>query len=430
MYLTKIAVIDPQICGISGDMFLSSLVDCGANKDKIIKKIRLLEKQFPGATIHDIKFVQTETNGFRATAFLMELEENFSEMEAVEMLRIMTRCCETAELSQRGKRFVLESLNTLIRVESVIHNKQPKDLHLHESASIDTAVDLIGSAVALEDLNLFNDTVFYATRVSVGGGFTEFSHGKMPNPTNAVLEISKDLKIPIIGGPVSSEISTPTGVAILSGLKIRRMQFYPEMTVEKIGYGAGKKRFEKIPNILRICIGLDYKEDLISKDFVTVLETNIDDVSGEILGNLAERLSAPELGVKDFSIVNGLTKKNRPVNILKVICSEQEEKNIARIIFEETGTLGIRRVINERYTLERYSLSVPIIVNGREFMVAVKISKDDQGNIIKVKPEYEDIKKIAIESELGYKKTLDLVNNLIFQKGVIKGSNNDGYKVN
>src|SRR5690606_7912467 len=144
------------------------------------------------------------------------------------------------------------------------------------------------------------------------------------NPTNAVLEISKDLKIPIIGGPVSSEISTPTGVAILSGLKIRRMQFYPEMTVEKIGYGAGKKRFEKIPNILRICIGLDYKEDLISKDFVTVLETNIDDVSGEILGNLAERLSAPELGVKDFSIVNGLTKKNRPVNILKVICSEQE----------------------------------------------------------------------------------------------------------
>lgn len=416
--MTKIAVIDAQVCGISGDMFLSALVDCGANKGKIIKILRLLEGVFPGSVIKDINFLQTDTNGIRATKFHLDLEENYSKRKAVEMLRIMTKCCENAKLSKNGKQFVLESLKALIRVESVIHGKKAKDLHLHESASIDTAADLIGSAVALEDLDLFDDTVFYTTKVAVGGGFTVFSHGRVPNPTNAVLEMLKNLKIPFVGGPVNSEITTPTGVAILSGLKVRGTLFYPEISVDKIGYGSGAKRFESVPNILRVCIGRNSTEDTISRDFVSVLETNIDDASGEILGNLVEKLSEAELGVKDFSIVNGLTKKNRPVNILKVICCEGSEKRIVKVIFEETGTLGVRKIVNERYRLERYSLLIPINVKGRDFMVAVKISKDDQGNVINVKPEYEDIKEIAKESDFSYKKALELVNNLIFQKKV------------
>lgn len=419
--MTKIAVIDAQVCGISGDMFLSALVDCGANKTNIIKKIRLLEDLFPGSMIKNANFILTESNGIRATKFHIDLEENYSERKAVEMLRIMTKCCKTARLGKKGTQFVLESLKAIIRVESVIHNKNPKNLHLHESASIDTAADLIGSAIALEDLHLFDNTVFYTTKVAVGGGFTEFSHGRVPNPTNAVLEMLKNLKIPIVGGPVNSEITTPTGVAILYGLKTKRTLFYPEITVNKIGYGSGVKRFENVPNILRVCIGRTSKENNFSKDFVTVLETNIDDTSGEILGTLVERLSSAELGVKDVSIVNGLTKKNRPVNILKVICSERSERKIVKIIFEETGTLGIRKVINERYRLERYSLLIPVNVKGRDFMVAVKISKDHHGNVINVKPEYEDIKEIAKRSDFSYKKTLELVNNLIFQKKVYQG---------
>lgn len=416
--MTKIAVIDAQLCGISGDMFLSALVDCGADRVKIIKKIRLLEKLFTGSVIKDIDFLTTESNGIRATKFRLDLEERYSERSATEMLQIMTKCCDIAKLSEGGRQFAINSLNAIIKGEAAIHNKSPKNLHLHEASSIDTAADLIGSAVALEDLDLFDDTVFYSTKVAVGGGITRFSHGLIPNPTNAILEMLKNLKIPIVGGPVESELTTPTGVAILSGLNARKTQFYPDVFIKKIGYGAGVKRFENIPNLLRVCIGGNISEDKISKDFVSVLETNIDDVSGEVLGNLVEKLSVGDLGVKDVSIINGLTKKNRPLSILKVICSEKTEKKIVKIIFEETGTLGIRKVINERYRLERRETIVPVKIMKKDFMIAVKISKDDSGNVINVKPEYEEIKVISKELGFSYKKTLELVNNLIFQKKV------------
>ncbi len=416
--MTKIAVIDAQLCGISGDMFLSALVDCGADRIKILKKIRLLENLFTGSVIKNIDFLTTESNGIKATKFHLDLEERNSERSATEMLKIMVKCCNTAKLSESGRQFAINSLRAIIKVESAIHNKSPKNLHLHEASSIDTAADLIGSAVALEDLDLFDDTIFYTTKVAVGGGITRFSHGIIPNPTNAVLEMLKNLKIPIVGGPVESEVTTPTGVAILFGLNARKTLFYPDIFINKIGYGSGVKRFENIPNLLRVCIGSNVSKDNISKDFVSVLETNIDDVSGEIIGNLVEKLSVVELGVKDVSIVNGLTKKNRPLNILKVICSEKTEKNIVKIIFEETGTLGIRKVINERYRLERHETIIPVKIMKKDFMIAVKISKDDSGNVINMKPEYEEIKDIAKKLGFSYKKTLELVNNLIFQKRV------------
>jgi len=416
--VTKIVVIDAQVCGISGDMFLSALVDCGADKNKIIKKIKLIEKQFGGSIIKDLDFITTESNGIKATKLLIDLEEKITERKALETLRILTRCCEVSKITERGKKFVIESMKAIIRVECLIHNKTPKDLHLHESSSIDTGIDLIGSAVALDDLDLFNDTVFYITKVAVGGGFTKFSHGLIPNPTNAVLHMLKDLKITIVGGPVNSEVTTPTGVAILFGLNAQKTLFYPSISVNQIGYGSGLKRFEGIPNLLRMCIGTASDEYDISKDTVSVLETNIDDTTGEILGNLIEKLSSSNLGIKDVTITNGLTKKNRPVHILKVICSEQTEKKIVKTIFEETGTLGIRRTYNERYRLNRYNIILPINIKNNNFVINAKISKDTLGNVISVKPEFESIKYIAKRLDYSHRKTLELVNNLIFQKRI------------
>lgn len=416
--MTKIVVIDAQVCGISGDMFLSALVDCGADKNKIIKKIKLIEKQFGGSIIKDLDFITTESNGIKATKLLIDLEEKITERKALETLRILTRCCEVSKITERGKKFVIESMKAIIRVECLIHNKTPKDLHLHESSSIDTGIDLIGSAVALDDLDLFNDTVFYITKVAVGGGFTKFSHGLIPNPTNAVLHMLKDLKITIVGGPVNSEVTTPTGVAILFGLNAQKTLFYPSISVNQIGYGSGLKRFEGIPNLLRMCIGTASDEYDISKDTVSVLETNIDDTTGEILGNLIEKLSSSNLGIKDVTITNGLTKKNRPVHILKVICSEQTEKKIVKTIFEETGTLGIRRTYNERYRLNRYNIILPVNIKNNNFVINAKISKDTLGNVISVKPEFESIKYIAKRLDYSHRKTLELVNNLIFQKRI------------
>jgi uncharacterized protein (TIGR00299 family) protein len=413
--LRKVVVIDTQVAGISGDMFLSALVDCGANKNRIINNIKMIEKLFSDTRIKKIEFINSESNGIRATKFLFEIEEKILERKASEMLRILANCCDVTNLSEMAKKFVMETIKTIVRAESRIHDKEVIDLHLHESSSIDTAADIIGSATALDDLNLFFDTTFYSTKVAVGGGTTQFSHGTVPNPTNAVLEIFRILEIPITGGPAHTEMTTPTGAAILAGLNPKIISTYPEFIPHKIGYGAGFKKFEGIPNILRISIGKSNIHDSIQLDTVSVLETNIDDMSGEMMGHLVEKLSKQDVGVKDVTLVSGITKKNRPVHILKVTCSEDIEKGIIELIFNETGTLGIRKTINERYKLERFSVLLPIIIENREYIISVKISKDQQGKTINVKPEFDNIREIANNLGLSLKRTMETVNNLIFQ---------------
>jgi len=416
--LRKIVVIDPQVAGISGDMFLSALVDCGANKNKIINNIKTIEKLFSDTIIKKIEFINSESNGIRATKFLFDIEEKLLERNASEMLRILANCCDVTNLSELAKKFVMETMKTIIRVESRIHNKEVKDLHLHESSSIDTAADIIGSATALDDLDLLYDTTFYSTKVAVGGGTTQFSHGTIPNPTNAVLEIFRILELPIAGGPAHSEMTTPTGAAILAGLNPKIISTYPEFIPHKIGYGAGFKKFEGIPNILRISIGKSNIYASIQSDTVSVLETNIDDMAGEMIGDLVEKLSKLDAGVKDVTLVSGITKKNRPVHILKVICSEYIEKRIIELIFNETGTLGIRKTINERYKLERFSVLLPITIQNQEYVISVKISKDQHGKIINIKPEFDNIREIANKIGFPMKKTMDTVNNLIFQRNL------------
>jgi len=416
--LRKIVVIDPQVAGISGDMFLSALVDCGANKNKIINNIKTIEKLFSDTIIKKIEFINSESNGIRATKFLFDIEEKLLERNASEMLRILANCCDVTNLSELAKKFVMETMKIIIRVESRIHDKEVKDLHLHESSSIDTAADIIGSATALDDLDLLYDTTFYSTKVAVGGGTTQFSHGTIPNPTNAVLEIFRILELPIAGGPAHSEMTTPTGAAILAGLNPKIISTYPEFIPHKIGYGAGFKKFEGIPNILRISIGKSNIYASIQSDTVSVLETNIDDMAGEMIGDLVEKLSKLDAGVKDVTLVSGITKKNRPVHILKVICSEYIEKRIIELIFNETGTLGIRKTINERYKLERFSVLLPITIQNQEYVISVKISKDQHGKIINIKPEFDNIREIANKIGFPMKKTMDTVNNLIFQRNL------------
>ncbi|MDQ3084549.1 MAG: nickel pincer cofactor biosynthesis protein LarC [Thermoproteota archaeon] len=411
-------VIDPQVAGISGDMFLSALVDCGADKNKIINNIKTIEKLFSDTIIKKIEFINSESNGIRATKFLFDIEEKLLERNASEMLRILANCCDVTNLSELAKKFVMETMKIIIRVESRIHDKEVKDLHLHESSSIDTAADIIGSATALDDLDLLYDTTFYSTKVAVGGGTTQFSHGTIPNPTNAVLEIFRILELPIAGGPAHSEMTTPTGAAILAGLNPKIISTYPEFIPHKIGYGAGFKKFEGIPNILRISIGKSNIYASIQSDTVSVLETNIDDMAGEMIGDLVEKLSKLDAGVKDVTLVSGITKKNRPVHILKVICSEDIEKRIIELIFNETGTLGIRKTINERYKLERFSVLLPITIQNQEYVISVKISKDQHGKIINIKPEFDNIREIANKLGIPLKKTMDTVNNLIFQRNL------------
>jgi pyridinium-3,5-bisthiocarboxylic acid mononucleotide nickel chelatase len=410
---SRIAIIDSQMSGISGDMLLSSLVHAGANKQKVLNAILTCQNFLKGSKIKHADFVRTTSSGFSATQFQFKYTDSVSRRRGIEMYRSLGLCCDSLDMQQRAKTFVLESLKTIIKSESIIHGEEVGAIHLHETSSIDTFADLIGSAVALEDLGLFDSRIF-STRVCVGGGYLKFSHGTISNPGNAVLEIFKERQFSLLGGEIQEELTTPTGAAMLVNLTSESINYYPSFSPEKIGYGAGHKTLKDVPNILRLVIG---KSSFISKastDIVYLLETNVDDVSGEVIGNLIDVLM--EAGALDVVAIPALSKKNRPVYVIRVMTNQSNMNSIMDLLLRESGSLGTRIQELNRFVLPRTVLSVPLDIDDKHFNVHVKIAKDTMGNTIIIKPEFEDIKLIASQLEMSFKRTMDLVTAKALQR--------------
>ena len=410
---TKIAIIDSQVSGISGDMLLSSLVDAGADKQKVLNAILACQNYLKGSKIKHVDFIRTTQNGFSATQFQLKYNDSVSQRRGMEMYRSLGLCCDSLKMQQRAKTFVLESFKTILKSESIIHGEKINTIHLHETSSIDTFADLIGSAIALDDLGLF-DSRIYSTGVGVGGGYFKFSHGITSNPSSAVLEIFKERQFTLLGGTVLEELTTPTGAAMLVNLASETINYYPSFSPEKLGYGAGQKKFKDVPNILRLVIG---RSSLISKagtDTVHLLETNVDDVSGEVIGNLIDVLT--KAGALDVVAIPGISKKNRPMYVIRVMTDQSKMNKMMDLLLSESGSLGARTQELQRFMLSRTVLSVQVDIDDKQFNVHVKIAKDKMGNTISIKPEFEDIKVIALQLEMPFKRTMDLVTAKVLQK--------------
>ena len=313
-----VIVIDPQIAGISGDMLLSSLVNLGADKNKIIKGVIKSQKFLPNSTIKKMDFQKIQKRGIESTELILEIEESVSERKGVEIKKAILDSVNELNLPIKAKTFAESCINTLISSESKIHGISEDSVHFHEASSIDTLVDIVGITIALHDLRLFEEKIV-CLPVSVGGGTVNFSHGTMSNPTSAVLQIFKNSNLNIQGNNSKEELTTPTGACILVNLTNNPVQYYPSMNVSSICYGAGQKDFEDFSNVLKIIQG---DENNFKMDSVKILETNIDDVSGEILGYLIEKIM--DQGAKDVSIYPGITKKGRPTNLVCVICDDDK----------------------------------------------------------------------------------------------------------
>ena len=284
-------------------------------------------------------------------------------------------------------------------------------MHLHEASSIDTLADLVGCAMALQDLNLFNSRIL-STKVAVGGGLLSFSHGIISNPASAILEIFRGKQIVLVGGPIEGELTTPTGAAMLINLAQGSTNYYPSILPQRIGYGAGTKRFEGFANVVRLLIGTSSTLAETTKDTVSIIETNIDDMSGELIGNLIERLTDIS---KDVTVIPTITKKSRPAYLIRVISDHVQLNNVLEILFSESGTLGARVQEVERFVLQRAVLTLPININENIFNVHVKIAKDSAGRIINIKPEFEDIRVIASKCKISVKKAKELVSVKVIQ---------------
>jgi len=361
-------VIDAQVAGVSGDMLLCSLVNIGANKSKIIDGIRSAESLCKDVKVKKIDFVEVKKNSLQATELLLEIDDDVHERKGIEIKEIIAKSAGQLKISESAKTFAVKSIETLIHAESKIHGEPEDSVHFHEAASFDTVVDLLGTAIALDDLGCFDDDIV-VTPVAIGGGTVTFSHGTSSNPAYAILEIFRESGIITVGGNVKDELTTPTGASMLVNLVKECSEFYPPMKIQSIGYGAGQKDFEGFSNVLKIVRGVSSTK--LQLDTVKILETNVDDVSGEVLGNMIEKIMAH--GAKDVTISSAITKKGRPTNLVSVICDSDTMNSIMDLLVTETGTLGVRVRTSERYIVPRAVKTLSVNIQGQSFDVRYKI---------------------------------------------------------
>ena len=410
--MPRVAILDSQVAGIAGDMLMSSLVDAGASKTKVIEAIFACSNFLKDSMIINAHFAKVVSHSFAATQLQMKSKDEVFTRKGTEMYSALARCCDSVGLESRAKTFALDSLKMLISAEATIHGQNFDNVHLHEASSIDTLADLVGCATALQDLQLF-DARIYSTKVAIGGGLLSFSHGTISNPASAILEIFKNKRFVLVGGPAEDELTTPTGAAMLVNLVQGSVNYYPSIAPEKIGYGAGIKKFEGFPNVVRVVIGTSGTVYETTKDIVYVVETNIDDASGELVGNVIEQLSDI---AKDVTVISGTTKKNRPTYLIKIISESTQLNNVLELLFNESGTLGARVQEVERIVLPRDIVTMSVNINGNVLDVRVKIVKDSSGQITNVKPEFEDIKVIATKCQIPVKKAMDQVKAEVMKK--------------
>ena len=410
--MPRVAIIDSRVAGIAGDMLMASLVDAGASKTKVIEAIFACSNFLKDSMIINAHFAKVVSHSFAATQLQTKSKDGVFTRKGTEMYSALAKCCDSVGLEHRAKIFALNSLKTIISAEATIHGQNFDNVHLHEASSIDTFADLVGCAIALQDLQLF-DAKMYSTKVAIGGGLLSFSHGTISNPASAILEIFKNKRFVLVGGQAEDELTTPTGAAMLVNLVQGSVNYYPSIAPEKIGYGAGIKKFEGFPNVVRVVIGTSGTVHETTKDIVYVVETNIDDVSGELVGNLIEQLSNI---TKDVTVIPGTTKKNRPTCLIRIISESTQLNDVLELLFSESGTLGARVQEVERIVLPRDIVTMSVNVNGNVLNVRVKIVKDSSGQITNVKPEFEDIKVIAAKCQIPVRRAMDQVKAEVIKK--------------
>ena len=406
-----VTIIDPFVAGISGDMILCSLIDLGADKNKIIDGVKIAEKFLPNSVIKKIDFIKIKKHGIESTTLILDIDENIHERKGSEIKHALKNSLNEINLSEKVKSFAESCIETLILAESKVHGIPAESVHFHEASSIDTLVDIIGVAIAVEHLAILDEEIV-SMPICVGGGTVTFSHGVMTNPASAILEIFKNSNLTIHGGNIKNELTTPTGASILVNLTNTPIEYYPLMKIDSIGYGAGKNDFDDFANVLKIVTGS--KKNNFDSDSVIILETNVDDVSGEILGNLIEKIMQD--GAKDASIYHGITKKGRPTNLISIICDNNTYDKITDTLITETGTLGIRVTTSNRLIVPRNIRGVKLNFNGKIFTVKYKVSVFKGKSNFKI--EFDDLKKISNFLNKSIKETESLIRNEIIKDDV------------
>jgi uncharacterized protein (TIGR00299 family) protein len=301
-----------------------------------------------------------------------------------------------ASISIGAKKTAISIFEALGRAEAKIHNTSIESVHFHEVGAVDALVDIVCAAVGAETLGV--DEII-CSPLNVGGGMVTCAHGTFPIPAPATVELLKGA--PVYSSGLQAELVTPTGAAIVKTLASRFASF-PEMKIEKSGYGAGSRDFPGHPNVVRLTVGETASKALAATtppETVTVLEANLDDLNPQVFGYVMDRLF--EESALDAFVVPVQMKKNRPGMLLTVLCKSEDVSRLTQLIFSETTTLGVRRRDEMRQVLARRWESVRTPWGE----VRIKIASMN-GTVTNYAPEYEDCRRIAAEHHVPLKQVI------------------------
>ena len=373
------------IGGVSGDMFVGALLDLGLPFDRLkveLKKVPTLQ--------FDIRSRKKTIQSLRASQFQVTCPKH----EAPRSWKQIRDLIKRSKLDARIKSISSEIFAALAAAEAKIHGVPIDEVHFHEVGATDSIVDIVAAVLGVRELGIES---FYFSVIPLGRGLVSSMHGALPAPGPATLELLRGL--PVVGIDIDTETVTPTGAAIVRTLG-KQFAHQPAMTIEKIGYGAGKKEFGERPNLFRIILGR--VDSSAALEEMLVIETNIDDMNPQLFDHVMDRLFAA--GARDVFLAPIQMKKNRPATLLSVIAEPRDRQKLSEIIFKETSTLGLRYYPVSRMILKRETKKV----TTRFGEITVKIIEQLDGTR-RAAPEYDDLKRIARANNIPLKLLHDTV---------------------
>lgn len=376
--------------GISGDMTLGALVDAGADLRAIEAELRKLGLEGWSISAEKVK---------RGQIFATHVKVQTNEDHHHRGLSIILGRIEKAQLAPRAAERATRIFTRLAQAEAKVHNIPVEEVHFHEVGAVDSIVDIVGAAVGFELLGIDD---FACSPLDVGAGQVQTAHGLLPVPAPATTELLKGA--PVYTSGIAKELVTPTGAAIATTLSTRYSAI-PHMTLQAIGYGAGTADFPEKANVMRLLIGESAAGEAgknlhgLADAPVTVIETNVDDMSPQIYGYFVERALAS--GALDIFSTSVQMKKNRPGLLVTILCEAANVTRLIDLLFSETTTIGVRMHEVRRRTLAREFL--PIETGFGE--VRMKISRMN-GSVLNATPEYDDCQRIAAEKGIPLKQVI------------------------
>lgn len=367
--------------GISGDMTVAALLDLGASREKldtVLKSMNLEGFEYQVSRKSSYGIAGTDFDVILHDHHHHEHEHEHGHHHEHRNLDDVCAVIDRGTMTDGARELAKKIFRIVAEAESKAHGVPVSEVHFHEVGAIDSIVDIVSAAVLIDDLGIRECVV---TGLAEGSGYVHCQHGDLPVPVPAVLNIAQAHGIALRTSAANGEMVTPTGIAIAAALRTRD-RLPAEYKVEKVGIGLGKRDFGRA-NILRIMI----LEETVDPEQMYVLETNIDDATGEALGLALEKLMAA--GASDAHFLPCFMKKNRPAYLLRVIAAAPKIPALERIIFESTTTIGMRKLPVDRTCMDREIRTVELPFG------TVSVKRCTWNGVVRNYPEYESVRALA-----------------------------------